>query len=302
MAISLTPFVVQNGSHSADLFRQAVSSLIPAGGGIVTSGDLAVTQTGTASMNVLVGVGRAWVPGTNVGNVTGGNFSKQAMYFALNDAAATVSIANSDPVNPRIDVIYLAIQDSQYAGTNNTAVLGVAQGVPASGATYPANATAIPANAIALAWINVPASAGAILNANITSLSPQLAVTPPNTLQVLSTGDATWAYNCQLFTEYDLAGHKMVTFQFIVARISGGAFTVNAASGGTWTGLLTNLIPAGYRPTDNITVAGTYEFNGLGPALFKIDTAGSISAVGSNGTFSAGTPTKLSFTAAWKTA
>lgn len=123
-----------------------------------------------------------------------------------------------------------------------------------------------------------------------------------NTLQNLTTADGTWAYNCQLFTEYALNGSKMVTFQFIVARIGGGAFTVAAASGGTWTALLTGLIPAGYRPTDNITVGGTYEFNGLGPALFKIGTDGSISAVGANGTFSAGTPTKLSFTAAWKTA
>lgn len=174
MALSTVPAFLQNGSHSADLFRQAVSSLVPPGGGLVTSGDLAVTQTGTASMNILVGVGRAWVPGTNVGNVTGGNFSKQAMYFALNDAAATVTVGTSDPTNPRIDVVYLAIQDSQYAGTANTAVLGIAQGVPTSGATYPANATAIPSNAIALAWINVTAGAAAILNSNITAITNQI--------------------------------------------------------------------------------------------------------------------------------
>lgn len=174
MALSLVPFALQNGSHSADLFRQAVSSVIPPGGGLVTMGDFAVTQTGTPSMNVLVGVGRAWVPGTNVGNVTGGNFSKQAMYFALNDAAATVSVTTSDPTNPRIDVVYLAIQDSQYAGTTNTAVLGVAAGVPTAGATYPANAPAIPSNAIALAWINVTANAASITNANITNLGVAL--------------------------------------------------------------------------------------------------------------------------------
>lgn len=171
MTISAVPAFLQNGSHSADLFRQAVSSFVPPGGGLVTAGDFAVTQTGTASMNVLVGVGRAWVPGTNVGNVTGGNFSKQAMYFALNDAAATVSVATSDPTNPRIDVAYLAIQDSQYAGTTNTAVLGVATGVPTSGATYPTNAPSIPSNAIALAWINVTAGAASIDNAHITQLA-----------------------------------------------------------------------------------------------------------------------------------
>lgn len=170
MTFSAVPYALQNGSHSADLFRQAASSLVPPGGGLVTSGDLAVTQTGTASMNVLVGVGRAWVPGTNVGNVTGGNFSKQAMYFCLNDAAATATVSTSDPTNPRIDVVYLAIQDSQYAGTTNTAVLGVATGVPTAGAVYPANAPTIPANAIALAWINVTANAASIDNAHVTNL------------------------------------------------------------------------------------------------------------------------------------
>jgi hypothetical protein len=179
MSISATPFALQNGSHSADLFRQAVSSLVPPGGGLVTSGDLNVTQTGTASMNVLVGVGRAWVPGTNVGNVTGGNFSSQAMYYCQNDAAVTVSVATSDATDPRIDVVYLAIQDSQYAGTTNTAVLGVATGVHTPGATYPTNAPSIPANAIALAWINVTASASSIDNAHITKiLNPTLQPLP----------------------------------------------------------------------------------------------------------------------------
>src|SRR6059058_2117476 len=190
MAVSVTPFALQNGSHSADLFRQAVSSFVPPGGGLVTTGDFAVTQTGTASMNVLIGVGRAWVPGTNIGNVTGGNFSKQAMYFALNDAAATVSVTTSDATDPRIDVVYLAIQDSQYAGTNNTAVLGVATGVHTPGATYPANAPAIPANAIALAWINVAANASSIINANITTLAAAY-YTGVETIGVSATGGWT---------------------------------------------------------------------------------------------------------------
>ena len=170
MSVSATPYALQNGSHSADLFRQAVSSLVPPGGGLVSPGDLAVTQTGTASMNVVFGVGRAWVPGTNVGNVSGGNFSKQAMYFALNDAAFTASVATANATNPRIDVAYLAIQDSQYAGTTNTAVLGIATGVPTAGASYPANAPTIPANAISLAWINVTANAASITSSNITAI------------------------------------------------------------------------------------------------------------------------------------
>lgn len=171
MTLSLIPYALQNSAHSADLFRQATSSLIPPGGGIVTTGDFAVTQTGTPSMGVSVGVGRIWIPGTNVGNVSGGNFSSQAMYYGQNNAAYTASVTTSDPVNPRIDVVYAAVQDSQYAGTTNAGVIAVVAGVPTSGASYPANAPAIPANSIALAWIMVPANAASIITANITQIA-----------------------------------------------------------------------------------------------------------------------------------
>lgn len=171
MTFSAIPFALQNAAHSAALFRQATSSLVPPGGGLVTTGDLAVTQTGTPSMNVSIGVGRCWIPGTNVGNVVGGNFSSQAMYYGQNESAYTASVTTSDPINPRIDIVYAAVQDSQYAGTTNTGVLAVVAGVPTSGAAYPANAPAIPANAIALAYIVVAANATSIVNANITRLA-----------------------------------------------------------------------------------------------------------------------------------
>lgn len=189
-------------------------------------------------MNILVGVGRAWVPGTNVGNVTGGNFSKQAMYFALNDAAATVTVGTSDPTNPRIDVVYLAIQDSQYAGTNNTAVLGIAQGVPTSGATYPANATAIPANAIALAWINVGASVSSIDNAHITGLG--FTLTKHAEWTTLSNGLATaTVYNCGAFTNVT-ASTTDPNFYTIVA---GGG--IQPAQPGVYTVTVTQTWSAG---------------------------------------------------------
>jgi hypothetical protein len=295
MAISSVPFALQNVPINADVVREAVSSLVPNAGGIVQSGDFPVTQTGTPSMAVAVGVGRAWIPGTNVANLAGQTYSKQAQYFVLNDASVTLTIATADATNPRIDVVYIAIRDQNYTGTNNDAQLAVATGTPNATPAAPS----IPSNAIALANVAVAAGVSSIVNANITTAAVPLAVTPPNTLQTLTTADATWAYNCQLFTEYDLQGHKMVTFQFIVARTGGGAFTVNT---GAWTSLFSNMIPSGYRPTDSITVAGTYEFNGLGAALLKVDTAGTISAAGVTGSFSCGTPTKLSASFVWRTA
>lgn len=192
MAFSAVPYALQNGSHSADLFRQAVSSLVPSGGGIITAGDLTVSQTGTASMGVSVGVGRCWIPGTNVGNVPGGNFSSQAMYYGQNPAAYTATVTTADSVNPRIDVVYAAVQDSQYAGSTNAGVIAVAAGVPTSGATYPANAPTLPANSIPLAWINVPANAASIVTANITNIAPAPLFIPTTTWTSYAPAFAGW--------------------------------------------------------------------------------------------------------------
>lgn len=208
MTFSAVPFALQNGSHSADLFRQAVSSFVPPGGGIVTTGDFAVTQTGTPSMGVLVGVGRLWIPGTNVGNVTGGNFSSQAMYYGQNDAPYVVSVPTSDPVNPRIDVVYATVKDSQYTGSLNSGSISIVSGAPSASPATPA----IPANSLALAKITVPANASSIVNANIAAPSPVLRAINPN-FGVLTeypciwTGVTDWGTGGGLFGEYTVRGN-----------------------------------------------------------------------------------------------
>jgi len=172
MAFSAVPFALQNVAHSAQLFRQAMSSVIPPGGGVVSLGDLAVAQTGTPSMAVQIGVGRCYIPGTNVANVSGGNFSSQAMYYAENESVVTATIASSDPTNPRIDMIYVAVNDTQYSGSvDGVSTTFVVSGTPASGATYPTNAPSIPNNAIPLAWVRVGNGVTSITNTNIHNVS-----------------------------------------------------------------------------------------------------------------------------------
>lgn len=166
-------FCAQNQTINAAPVRDAVASLVPNTGGIVQAGDYAVTQTGTPSMGVSVGAGRIWVPGTNVSNISGQTWSTQGQYFIENDAPYTATVATSDPTNPRIDVVYVAMQDSQYSGTSDGPVIAVATGTPAAGATYPTNAPALPANALTLAWINVTANATSIDNAHITQIQTQ---------------------------------------------------------------------------------------------------------------------------------
>lgn len=166
--MALTTFALQNVPLNADILRDAVSSLVPNGGGLVQTGDLAVTQTATASMNVQIGVGRVWFPGTNLGNIAGQTYSKQGQYFGINDATVTKAIGTPDPTNPRIDVIYVYAADQAYLGTINTGDFGVLPGTPNASPVAPTN---LPANAMALANVAVAANAPSITTANITQLA-----------------------------------------------------------------------------------------------------------------------------------
>src|ERR1035437_3383126 len=100
MAAQSPPFVLQNGSHSAALFREAVSSLIATTGGVVGLGDLAAAQHGTPNMSVDVAAGEIWIPGTSAGG--GGGDAPQGQYFAYNDATVNLAVSASNATNPRI--------------------------------------------------------------------------------------------------------------------------------------------------------------------------------------------------------
>lgn len=167
MALSTVPFALQNAAHSADVFREAVSSLVPNIGGIAQFGDLTVTQTGTPSMAVQIGVGRCWIKGTEAGDFSGQNYGRQGLYFALNDAAVTKSITAANATNPRIDLVCIYVKDSQYSGTQNIVDFIIVAGTPAATPVAPT----APANSIILAQVNVAANATSITTSNITNVA-----------------------------------------------------------------------------------------------------------------------------------
>ena len=173
MTVQSPPYALQNASHSAALFRQASTSFINSFG-VANAGEYSVIQTGTPSMAVGVGPGRAWLPGGSVSNITGFTFSTQAGYFAFNDNYVTITVAAADPTNPRIDVVYLAVNDSFYSGASNNAVVGVVTGTPAVSPVAPP----APTNSLILATIAVAASSTTVVNANITQLQPLLGLQP----------------------------------------------------------------------------------------------------------------------------
>ncbi|QGJ93470.1 hypothetical protein SEA_MUFASA8_21 [Arthrobacter phage Mufasa8] len=267
MALSSVPFALQNTAHSAEIFRQAVSSLLPNAGGIQQPGDFNVTQTGTPSMAVSVSVGRCWIPGTNVSNLSGQTYSKQGMYFGLNDAAVTKTIAASDPTNPRIDVVYLCVKDSFYSGATDSIDLYVVTGTPAATPVEPT----VPANSIALATIAVAANATTIVNANITMKS----------LFYVGEGVAVSVTPNALYTS--ATGFRSVKVRRVRNRaVLNGAFTnVGTTTWTAGTNYTLGTLPSGYAPPANqaerfpITWATTSGSNPV-PGWAGIDSTGNI--------------------------
>jgi hypothetical protein len=171
MAIQAIPFALQNAQHAASLFRQSASSVFVKGG-VLANNELVVTQAGTPNMTVLVTPGRAKVVGSSASSPTGAptgsyTWTTQGMYDVLNDATTTLTITSANATNPRIDLVYIQVQDSFYTGTTATAVMQVLAGTPAAS---PGNPT-LPVNSIALAYVYVAANATSITTANITNLA-----------------------------------------------------------------------------------------------------------------------------------
>jgi hypothetical protein len=175
MTLATPPYALQGGSHGAQLFREAASSLIAPAGGIVQSGDLAVTQQSSPNMTIAVGAGRIWVPGTSLATVNpgGGAYYPQGLYYTENDAAVTLAISAANVTNPRIDMVICQIQDTAYGAGTNLAQLAVVTGTATAGATL-ANLSgvgALPASSLVLANVLVPANASTIVTADIANVA-----------------------------------------------------------------------------------------------------------------------------------
>ena len=158
MAAVNPPGYLENGgaSYTADVVRR-VTKILRAAQGVDNAGDMAVSQNGTPNMSVNVAAGQVAVDGTQ-------DAVHQGTYVGLNDATTNLSIAASDPTNPRIDIVVAQFEDSVYSGSNNDFKLAVVTGTPAGSPSPPAT----PVNSLVLAQVRVNATVTSIVNANIT--------------------------------------------------------------------------------------------------------------------------------------
>jgi len=165
MTVQSVPYALQNASHSAAVFRQATSAPFQTAG-VLGVGELAISQQGTPNMSVVLGAGRAMVAGSQVTAPSGLSFTTQAMYNVLNDGSITLTVTAANATNPRIDAVYIGVQDAFYSGSANTAVAGIVAGTPAASPVAPA----VPANSLLLGYVAIAAGATSIVTANITQL------------------------------------------------------------------------------------------------------------------------------------
>lgn len=108
----------------------------------------------SSGMTLSVNAGIAWVQGSAAAN--------SGMYTGCLDTAGTVTLATSDPTNPRIDNIIVQVIDNGD-GTSTTKVTPQT-GTPAASPSAPT----LPANSLLLAQVAVAASASSIVAGNIT--------------------------------------------------------------------------------------------------------------------------------------
>jgi len=174
MAAENPPYVMQDQSHGAELFRLASSSTL-SGAGVVQAGDLEVTAA-ASGMNVNVAAGQVWIPGTE-GAAAGvpSWVTSQGSYYCYNDDVVELAITPADQTNARIDYVVATVEDSAFSGASDQWVLQVVTGTPSATPSAPS----VPSSSIILAEIAVAAGVTSLEAGNINDLRPLLQLNRP---------------------------------------------------------------------------------------------------------------------------
>jgi hypothetical protein len=222
------PYVISADLHSAQLFRQTLQNLL-SGSGVVGSTDLEVTQETVANMSVNIGAGYVMIPGTQ-GSTTGqranagsqhttyssmlANFTTQGIYNAVNPAKVNLTLEAANATNPRIDLIVASVQDAEYSGSFNQALLQVVTGTPAGSPSPPTP----PENTVVLAQVEVKAKATEIKTASITNERPVATYIPKGFALVETENSYSPRTERVVGTEYEPSSTRMTC---VVVDITG---------------------------------------------------------------------------------
>lgn len=242
MAITVLPIDASAGapSYTAQQTRQAFSALMgpaPAGRPLgVRSG----VRQGTPSTTVsLSGTGSmTWTVAAHAG-IIDAETAAAGPYLYATDGTDTGTITAANATNPRIDIIYVQVNDAVQDGSGQRGgVVGYLAGV-ANATPY---APAAPPRSMVLATINVPASGGG--NPAVTWVAPSYLgydgmLRQAGTIQVSGTNVAA------------NFGTATATIQFPVAYSTAPTY-LDATIGGFVSGAATMIV----RQVDQITTTG----------------------------------------------
>lgn len=229
-------------------------------GGILRSTHMAVSQRGAgANMSVDVALGHAYVDGADS--------STQGGYLVYNDATKNVTIAASDPSNPRYDIVGVRVRDTEYVAGSNDADIVVVQGTPAASPAEPT----LPNNFLTLARVTVGAGVTSITNANLVDRRRRIAanggtlVCTSSTRPTVNLTDGLRIYETD--TKRDLV-HNGTGWVCITPQSATVATAQNAGSFGSYVDLTTSgpsvtldtgttalvTLESAFNSTGNVTV------------------------------------------------
>jgi hypothetical protein len=174
MTVESSSAFIQSNSFSAEITRRAAmgaflkrgASIGSIAGGLVAGSDSQIVAG--SGMHVEVPAGEILVPGSSSATQSG--------YYLRVSATETLTIAASDPSNPRIDRISAVIKDAAYTGAENLGTLAVETGTPTSGATLAnlSGVAAAPASSLTLGYVLVGAGVSSLSAEKISNIAERV--------------------------------------------------------------------------------------------------------------------------------
>lgn len=174
----LTPELLPTKTYPFQNLRYVFQTMGIQQGVFGSAADYLVAQRGAgANMTVDVPAGTAWITGTSI--------TRQGIYHQTNDGTVNVgNFATADATNPRVDQVFLVVNDSSVIGGSDVPQFVIVTGVPTAGATIGIGgnrngavadgtiAASYP-NRIRLADVLIPATATTVTTANIFDRRPK---------------------------------------------------------------------------------------------------------------------------------
>lgn len=227
MAFTLAqPLYGQTGSYTAQQDRLHLQGFAATSGvdtmPTATTGDLAVTTSGSANASVSIAAGHVWVPGS----------SGQGFYYAYNDAAVALTLTANASGSTRNDLIYVLVSDPNISTGLPNVQIATIVGTPGGGVPSLPSSNAVP-----LASVAVPTgftsgstvAASSITDRRTKALLNSTAVPSTTTIYVPSpvTGQLAFDTGAGTLKVYDGAGWRVQTLSGTNNKIINGDFSIN---------------------------------------------------------------------------